>query len=69
MLISVLVTSVNWKTIYRVVLDRVRKIQPSFDIIKWLKITYFLPGGVVEWFKALVLKIRFIRSHSNYFDM
>ena len=27
-----------------------------FTQIKKLKIKYFLPGGVVEWFKALVLK-------------
>ena len=33
-----------------------KKFKPSFDILKKLKIKYFSPGGVVEWFKALVLK-------------
>ena len=32
------------------------KVQPPFVIIKKLKFNNFSPGGVVEWFKALVLK-------------
>ena len=33
-----------------------KKNQPPFVIINKLKIKYFSLGGVVEWFKALVLK-------------
>ena len=47
----------------------VKKKKPSFDISKKLKIIFFLPRGVVEWFKALVLKARFMFSYGNGFDI